>query len=150
MASYNKGKLIALLERRRAAFSTLRDYSDRARDASGVARKRADQMMANADHYSSRNVVDKLLRLSADDAAKLTQAQVEEYEVTGGNVTTTRLTGIKMGSWNEYLALRAKADRLGAEEARVSEGIQQQFAVLPGLLEAVKKWGFADPEMEVI
>lgn len=149
MASYNKGKLIALLERKRAAYLTLRDYGDRARDARRILTQRANHLRDKAN-YSARESIEKMLSLSPDEALKLSQAQIEEYEDHSGRSSVTKMTGINFAEWQEYLAMRAKVDRLDGEHTRVQEGIDRQFSVLPSLLEAVKKWGFSDPEREVV
>lgn len=150
MAAYDKDKLTRLLERRRAAYITLRDYSDRAREAREHLTRMIGHIRLCADDVAAREVVDPLLRLSVTEAAKLTQRQVEAYEVRRGEVVAGYRTGVSMSQWREYLAVRGKAERLQGEMAKVEQNINQQFTIVPALVDAVKKWGFANPEMEVI
>lgn len=150
MASYDKGKLIGLLERKRAAYITLRDYSTRASSAQDALNRHVGHMKSNASTMSAGDAIDQLLLLSLPEAAALKRADVEEYQIQRGSVAEARLTGVPFDMWRKYLAMRASAERLRADQATVQSMIDSQFSVLSHLVEAVKKWGFADPELEVI
>lgn len=150
MASYDKAKLTRLLERRRAAYITLRDYNDRAREAREALGRHAGHLRACAAERGAGDAVDSLMRLPLAEAGALTRSQVESHEIQRGGNAFMVLTGVGFSQWREYLALRGKAERLQGEADKVQQSIEQQFGILPSLLEAVKKWGFANPELEVI
>ena len=67
----------------------------------------------------------------------------------GGNKYSLT-TGVSWDWWTQYLALRGKAERLASEEKKHSENVQRQFAIVQPLLEAVRDWGFNNPELEVL
>jgi hypothetical protein len=150
MASYDKGKLIGLLERKRAAYITLRDYSTRASSAQDALNRHISHMRSNASEMTAGDAIDRLLLLPLSEAAALKRADVEEYQIQRGSLTDARRTGVPFGMWEKYLSMRASAERLRADQAMVQGRIDSQFAVITHLVAAVKKWGFADPELEVI
>lgn len=148
MASYDKAKLTRLLERRRAAYITLRDYNDRAREAREALVRKANYLRDWAG--GAADAVEGMMRLPLAEAAELTRGKIESYEVLNRGQVVSLRTGVRFDQWGEYLALRGKAERLQGEADKVQQSIEQQFGIVPSLLEAVKKWGFANPELEVI
>jgi hypothetical protein len=137
MASYDKPKLLALLERRRAHYVSARDVRARYSDATDNVNRWRNTIRAASRGLrpAAESQVEALLQMP------LAAALGESRESVG--------TLIDWTSWGELLRARARQERLGTEQERMRE-VGGQFAIVPELLEAVRKWGFRDPELEVL
>ena len=150
MPSYDKDKLIRLLERKRAAYMTLRDFSHRALEAREALAKHQRVMLDAAAQKGGEDALRGLFRLPLAETGVVSRSQVESYEVLRGGNKYSLTTGVSWDWWTQYLALRGKAERLASEEKKHSENVQRQFAIVQPLLEAVRDWGFNNPELEVL
>lgn len=150
MPSYDKPKLLKMLEQRRAAFLGLRDLNERLRDAqaqrahlSGAIRSAATEQGANFD------AIDRLLAMPVDAARRLSKEEVEIYEIELGSRVQRYLSGISFETFQRYLDAREKVERLQQQLCHAQEAIDARFAIVPRLIEAVRGWGFRDPELEI-
>lgn len=149
MQSYDREKMIRLLERKRADYMTLRDFSDRAREAREALIRHQNHMRHAAQAKGASNVLDGLFRVPLASVGTLARKQVEAYEIARGETIYSYTTGVSWSEWQQYIALRTKAERLVAEEKKHQDNVHRHFAIVQPLLDAVKGWGFNNPELEV-
>lgn len=149
MPSYDKQKLLALLERRRRAHSALTDLSARWRDA------KADKVFienhirnAALGHRAPAGFVERLLSLPLLEVATMTAADIQGYDRKIGNVTHRYQTGVNFQTYQNYIKAREKEKRL-AEQLAGAKHEFEHFAITPRLRDAVRAWGFTDPELEL-
>lgn len=147
MASYDKEKLLRLMNEREASHHALRHLGGRARDAKLRCRHLEDVLRRNAARLE---VAEKLLAMPVAEAVALEREQVEGYMERRGDVTIKRQSRISYAAFQEYLAAREKSDRLAATYAESSQAHQERFAIVPRLRDAVMDWGFRDPELEML
>ena len=154
MASYDKEKLLRMMEERRRSFSVQRDLSDRIQDCHrDITAKQAYLRRCASSSGATDYFEDTLVQLSLEDALALPQERVTtvkrakygwqspEYE--------EHSTGIRFGDWQELNHERARMKRLQAESARHGKLHAERFACLRILVEAVQDWGFRDPADEL-
>ncbi len=146
MASYDKPKLLALLERKRRAYLALNDLSDRAQDARSDVSRLKIALLSTAQSFGSPAVAERLISLPLADAQALSRADVEDYADAKG---TRRPTGLNVQTWESYLSARTKLERRLAEAQELRASAESEFAIVPRLLDAVREWGFRDPSLEV-
>lgn len=146
MASYDKPKLLALMEQRRTAQLSLTDLSGRLREANTER-----EVVRNKIQTDSRSVslpdgfLNRLLTLKTDEALSLTVDDVQiftEREVR-------YCTNINLATYRRYILARDKAARLGEAYERAQKDFSEQFSIVASLRDAVREWGFADPELEM-
>lgn len=154
-STINRGKLIALLERRRAAHLLQRDTTARMQDArEAVARLRT---IIRADGQGDEHV-DALLRLPLAEAQALPESQVVSFTLKedvflswakahGRNADSERpqfAARVNVDNWRRYVRELATLERLTAEHERQRAAFDEQFAVVDGLIDFTKKqrlWG---------
>lgn len=147
MASYDKPKLLKMIEQRQQARVALHDLHERYRDAKQVANHLRAVIESAAGHRAMRDgVVDRLMKLSTKEAARLSSAEIQEYTDTAGAV---RGTGINVDNYRRYIAARDSSQRLASEHENGRSDFGARFACVGRLVQAVKDWGFTDPELEV-
>ena len=145
MPSYDKPKLMKLLERQHTFMMQRRDLSDRHRDArDDLSRPRA-ALERGAHAVGAHDHIERLLRLSLGEAIELTKDDVTSYQRPGNAQRFD--ANINFENWKSYLAQRARVERLAGEVAAQADNAQ--FAIVPQLLEAVQGWGFRDPMQEM-
>lgn len=150
MASYNRSKLQQMMEQRRGAHLALRDMGERLRDArDDRERLKASIRSAAAQVRASPAFVDRMLALPLEEASRLPCAEVQGYERQSGNKLETYSTGINFDMFQKYLAARRKVDRLEQQYGAASADFEERFAIVSRLLDAVRAWGFRNPEMEL-
>jgi hypothetical protein len=150
MPSYNKAKLLNMLEQRHAASLSMRDLSERFRDAS------SEKEVARSKIYEEtrgRRLPDgflaRLLGLPADEALALTSEEIDTFsEVIGGEERHFR-TGIGFATYRRFINARDKAARLSDALESARTILEERFGIVPNLVDAVRSWGFADPELEI-
>lgn len=150
MASYDKRKMLHILEEQRRSFSVKRDLRERIKERrKGINSKihylRSCATSAGATPYFE----DKLMALSLEDAIALPRESVEcfqreKYRLQG-TTSEEYSTGISFGDWQELNQERSRMARLQEEEASHSKLHDERFACTKKLVEAVKSWGFNDP-----
>mgnify|MGYP003604947892 CR=1 FL=1 len=153
MPSYDKAKMMRLLEARRHMFLRTNDYSSRIRDLRGMISAKQRDMENSGNYYECRAFVDSLLKLPLEQARALKREEVE----TCNHITHTRsgshssevTTGIGFGLWGEYLQLLERRQRLELESGQLSQSHNEQFACVASLVMAVTDWGFRSPEDEL-
>jgi len=150
MASYNKSKLLQLLEQRRAAFLLLRDASDRFTDARTEKERYRNAMLADSrNKLVPDDFLNRLLKLPTNDALALSADEVGIYVAMQGNEERRYRTGINLNHYRRFIAERDKAARLGELLERNQNEIDERFGIVHSLVEAVCEWGFADPTLEI-
>lgn len=150
MASYDKQKLLALLEQRRAAHLALTDLSDRWRDAKNSEASIAARIRTDGLEYRApTGFVDRLLALQVNEAAVLTADDVQGYDRKIGDVAHRYHTGVNFHAFQDYIKAKEKRDRLAERLEPARAEFNDRFAIIPRLRDAVRAWGFSDPELEV-
>jgi hypothetical protein len=150
MATYDKEKILGLLERRRAAGMNLRDLSDRAREERATISRMRQTMERNAMGRAPAAVIERLLDLPLQKALALQKDDVCGYAIERkGGGEDRHITGIVFETWLQYQGARQKHERLVASEATLRAEFDEQFGVVPRLLDAIREWGFNNPELEV-
>lgn len=146
MASYDKAKLLALMEQRRTAQLTLSDLSVRLREANTER-----DMARNKIQADSRNnplpggFLSRLLTLKTDEALNLSVDEVQSRTV--GDVTYN--TNINFYTYRQFILARDKAARLEEALGNAQKDFSDRFGIVSSLLAAVREWGFGDPELEM-
>jgi hypothetical protein len=138
MASYNKEKLLKLLERRRMGALALRDCSNRRYEAQDDAnRLRTSMLVAGRNLRANAGAeLERILGLPLD---KVQSIRVDEVSALVDPV-----------QWRQWLFARARKERLDAECETLEQQNAEAFAIIPELLLKVREWGFNDPEYEVM
>lgn len=150
MASYDKQKMVAILERRRTAFFRLRDLTERGSEARTTMLRMRMSIENNARERGATDIAARLLALPLHQALPLRQDDVEGYTVKRKDGSEERWrTGVDFGTWNKFQHAREKHERLVAAEAECRAQIDVEFAIVPNLLGAIREWGFPSPELEV-
>lgn len=145
MPSYDKPKLMKLLERRHTAMLQRRDIGNRHQEARSDLSRPRTALERSAHVTGAHDHIERLLRLPLAEAIKLTKDEVTVFSRPGN---AQRLNAnINFEDWKSYLAGLARVERLAGEVA-AQEG-NAQFAIIPKLLEAVQGWGFRDPMQEM-
>lgn len=151
MASYDKEKLLRMISRRRQAHVALLDLSDRLREARSDANTRRDRIYEKAnDRYARSGHVDRLMRLSYEEASKLQADDIQSYSHQTGNTLVMRETGINAESYRKFIAAREKVKRLTDEHEAAAREFHSRYGVVPRLIAWVKENGFRDPELEAL
>lgn len=146
MASYDKPKLLALMEQRRTANLSLTDLSGRLREAN--TEKNVARNKIQADTLNVRlpdGFLNRLLTLKTDEALSLTVDEVQIFTEQEGQY----FTNINFAAYRKYILARDKAARLGAACESAQNNFSEQFSIVASLRDAVREWGFADPELEM-
>lgn len=150
MASYDKPKLIGMLEARNAAYVQIRDISDRLRDARAALDKWKTHIRLAASQFGASAVgVDRLFGLPLEEALRLSAEEIEGYEIEERNVTRKYRTGISVQNFTAYLNARSAVEHLQRQYDSAQADIDARFGVVPKLVEAVTRWGFKDPRKEM-
>lgn len=148
MASYDKPKLLKMLEQRRAAHAVARDLSERLRDARGSL-----SHIRNVIHIDARStpsdVLDRLLNMPIEQARQLPKELVEKYEATVGKHTHTYSSHISYANYMNFIEARGVVERLQQQQQAAAGEDLERFAICDSLCEAVQSWGFKDPMKEI-
>lgn len=145
MPSYDKPKLMKLLEGRHTAMLQRRDISHRHQEARSDLSRPRSALERSAHAAGAHDHIERLLRLPLAKAIELTKDEVTVYNRPGNPQRFN--ANINFEEWKSYLAGLARVERLAGEVA-AQEG-NEQFAIIPKLLEAVQDWGFRDPMREM-
>ncbi len=149
MASYDKKKLLALLERRRAAALVAQDLNERHRDAKGDMNNALTRIRSGSDRYRlPSGHLEHLLNLPTNEALALTADDVQAYADGPGADASRYHTGIDFSTYRHYIAARDLTNRL-TEQLRIAKENLEQFAITSHLIDAVREWGFTDPQLEM-
>lgn len=146
MASYDKPKLLALMEQRHAAQLTLTDLSGRLREAN--TERDAARNKIHTDSLSSRlpdGFLNRLLALKTDEALSLAVDDVQIRKEQEAQY----YTNINFDTYRKYILARDKAARLGESYESLQKDLSERFGIVSSLCDAVREWGFTDPELEM-
>lgn len=146
MASYDKSKLLALMEQRHAAQLSLSDLSSRLREAAQEREVVKGAIKANSQ--SARlpdGFLNRLLTLETNEALSLTVDEVQTHK----EGAVSYYTNINFATYRRYILARDKAARLGETYESANNDFSERFGIVASLRNAVREWGFADPELEM-
>jgi hypothetical protein len=152
MASYDRNKLLDMIEARRRAHLALTDLGDRAREARREANLlRSLILEKSAVRAQQRGHIDRLLRLDYEEACRLTTAEIQEYvhRQRADDEGIVLETSINAETYRKYIARRERAARLFEEHDAAAKDFQARFAIVARLVDWVKERGFRNPELEV-
>jgi len=152
MPSYDKAKLLRLIEARRRAHLTLSDLGDRAREAKSEA-NRLRSLINEKAHYQAqrRGHVERLLQIGYAEASGLTTSEIQEYvHQVDGDTSVILETGINAETYRKYIVVRERATRLSEEHAAEARNFHARFGIVQRLIDWVKECGFRDPEQEAL
>ncbi len=153
MPSYDKEKLLLMLEEQRASMRTIRDFSERIRERRAIMQKQKQYLQSCALHAGAEEFWQYLLQLPLEQAVALPREEVESYQgavhTLGGKLNKRYTSGISKGSWDDFNKTRLQLRRLEGEYERSQAIRDERFACMPVLLRAVDEWGFPDPEKEL-
>lgn len=150
MASYDKQKLVRMLEQRSRASVAIRDISERRREVRSEASRLRSVILQHANHRANRSgEVERLLDLPTVEATALSTDDIQGYDVQVGNVRVIRDTDVNAQTYRRFIELRDRAARLDGELEILSEDFQARYGIVANLVSFVKEQGFADPEVEV-
>ena len=154
MPSYDKEKLLRMMQARRVEFLATRDLNDRLRNAREEVRRVRTHIEQSAQYAGARDFIEGLLNLPLAQAATLPRQQVEGYpEVRIGQINGEQeariASGVSYAMWTDFIQAREREGRMQQEQERVQEQMNERFACVPNLQSAVREWGFTDPEREM-
>lgn len=154
MPSYDKEKMLRMLEEQRRGFSVLRDLMERIRGSHEAINSKLGYMRRCADSMGSTDYFeDTLAALSLEDAMALPREKVERFQRPNYGVHTTTYddfaSGIGFVYWQELNQERCRLKRLQAELQHSQKLHDERFACTRNLVEAVQDWGFNDPAQEL-
>lgn len=154
MPSYDKEKMLRILEEQRRGFSVSRDLMDR-------IRRRHEQINAKLDYLrrcaastgATDYFEDTLALLSVENAMALPREKVESFKRANyslqGSSYDEISSGIQFGDWQELNQERSRLQRLQSELDQANKLHQERFACVGKLVEAVEDWGFNNPSDEL-
>lgn len=145
MPSYDKPKLMKLLEGKHSFMLQQRDIGSRHQEARSDLRRIRANLERSAYEVGAHDHIGRLLALPLAEAIKLTKDEVTGYLRPGNSQRFN--ANVNFEEWKNSLAQLARVERL-AGEVTAMEG-NRQFAIVPQLLEAVQGWGFSDPMREM-
>lgn len=146
MASYDKQKLVRMLEQRSRASVAIRDISVRRREVRSEASRLRSVILQHANRSGE---VERLLNLPTVEATALSTDDIQGYDVQVGNVRVIRDTDVNAQTYRRFIELRDRAARLDGELEILSEDFRARYGIVANLVSFVKEQGFADPEVEV-
>lgn len=153
MPSYDKEKLLRMMQERHIGFLAVRDLRDRQRNVRMQIESMKRRIRECAASMGANDHAEGLLHLSLADAAALTTEAVESYvqvqHRSSGVIEQKFQSGIGYAMWTEFNHLRERYERQENEVGRIQASADERYAILPGLMEAVRRWGFSDPEKEM-
>ncbi|MDO9010778.1 MAG: hypothetical protein Q7U78_03065 [Gallionella sp.] len=146
MASYDKDKLLALMEQRHAAQLSLADLTKRLREANTERDIARNKIQTNSDSARlADGSLNHLLALETDEALNLTADEVQIYTKQGSQY----YSNINFSAYRQYILARDKARRLGETYESAQKDFNERFGIVSSLRDAVREWGFTDPELEM-
>lgn len=153
MPSYDKEKLLRMMQERHVGFLAARDLLERQTDLRKEIARIMQNMRISAASTGQTDFVEGLLQLPMDEAMALTRDQVEKcrYVVPtpSGGVEREAHTGISAQAWGDYMQYRSHLERLETELQRNQALMGARYAILPKLKDAVIDWGFRNPDHEM-
>ena len=153
MPSYDKEKMLRLLEQHRRHFQVIRDLSERVQERRKDVTFKTEHMRRCAINATAEDYFERLIQLSLEDAIALPREKVEGFQREKHGLHSTTLedcsSGISFGEWRELNHERARMARLQAEYESHSDEGNKRFACMYNLKNAIQDWGFRDPADEL-
>lgn len=116
MPSYDKEKLLLMLEEQRASMRTIQDFSERIRERRAIMQKQKQYLQSCALHAGAEEFWQYLLQLPLEQAVALPREEVESYQgavhTLGGKLNKRYTSGISKGSWDDFNKTRLQLHRL--------------------------------------
>ena len=153
MPSYDKEKLMRMMQERRVGFLTSRDLSERLRDLRAQASRMALNMRVSGQSAGSPDFIEMLLAMPLEEAMARSKEQVENYrylvKTRSGDVEKVSSSGVHYATWCEFNQMRMRVERIEIEQNRHDGLMTERFAILQKLKDAVVDWGFNNPDHEM-
>lgn len=153
MPSYDKEKLLRMMQERRVGFLNSRDLSQRLNDLRTQISRMSQTMRINAQSVDASDFMEELLALPLEEAMARPAEQVERFLRTWNTrseaVQHERLSGISYSTWCEFNQLRSRFERIQVEQRRHEALMNERYAILLKLKDAVIDWGFNNPDDEM-
>ena len=152
MPSYDKEKMLNMLEQQRRSFRVIRDLHERVMERRRDISFKTSHLRNLARGVEAEDFLEKLLALPLAEANALPREEVEGYQKDKYGLlskTPTQYTsGISFGFWRELNHERGRMARLEAEYDRHKAEHDERFACMNNLKNAINAWGFSNPEDE--
>lgn len=153
MPSYDKEKLMRMMQERRVGFLASRDLSERLRGLRAQASRMEQGMRINAQSVDAADFMEILLGLPLEEAMARPADKVETYirlmKRVSGEMEKVFSSGINYSTWCEFNQVRMRIERIQIEQSRHDGLMSERFAILPKLKDAVVGWGFNNPDHEM-
>lgn len=150
MASYDKPKLLALMEQRRTAHLSLLDLSERLRDANEERGTAKSKIITDSSRLRLPDgFLNRMLTLPTNEALALSADEVQTYTDRPGDDAPVYKTGINFATYRQFIHARDKVVRLKEAHENTQNNFNERFGIVARLRDAVREWGFADPELEM-
>lgn len=153
MPSYDKEKMLQMLEQQRRSFRVISDLNDRVQERRKDITFQTDHLRRLARSAEAEDYFEKLLALSLDEAIALPREEVEGFQShrfgLQSKTPVNRTSGISFGAWRELNHERGRLARLKAESERHKAEHDRRFACMGNLKNAIYDWGFRNPENEL-
>jgi hypothetical protein len=150
--TYNKSKLLDMIEARRRAHLALTDLGDRAREARREANLLRSLILEKSSvRAQQRGHIDRLLQIPYAEACRLTTAEIQEYvhRQRADDEGIMLETSVNAEAYRRFIARRERAARLFEEHDAAARDFQARFGITAKLIDWVVERGFRNPELEV-
>lgn len=138
------------MEQRRTAHLSLLDLSERLRDANEERGTAKSKIITDSSRLRLPDgFLNRMLELSTSEALSLSGDELETYTDRPGEDAPRYKTGINFSTYRRFIQARDKAARLKETHENVKNDFDERFGIVPRLIDAVRAWGFADPELEM-
>lgn len=153
MPSYDKEKLMRMMQEQRVGFLASSDLSERLRGLRSQSSRMEQGMRTSAQSVDATDFLEILLELPLEKAVERPLEQVETYhrlvKKPAGDVKAEFSSGINYSTWCEFNQVRLRMQRIESEQNRHNGLMNERFAILPKLKDAVVDWGFNNPDHEM-
>lgn len=153
MPSYDKEKLMRMMQEQRVGFLASSDLSERLRGLRSQSSRMEQGMRTSAQSVDATDFLEILLELPLEKAVERPLEQVETYhrlvKKAAGDVKAEFSSGINYSTWCEFNQVRLRMQRIESEQNRHNGLMNERFAILPKLKDAVVDWGFNNPDHEM-
>ncbi|MEG2280218.1 MAG: hypothetical protein RSB86_11180 [Comamonas sp.] len=153
MPSYDKEKLMRMMQEQRVGFLASSDLSERLRGLRSQSSRMEQGMRTSAQSVDATDFLEILLELPLEKAVERPLEQVETYhrlvKKAAGDVKAEFSSDINYSTWCEFNQVRLRMQRIESEQNRHNGLMNERFAILPKLKDAVVDWGFNNPDHEM-
>jgi hypothetical protein len=148
MPSFDLQKLQRLVDERNVASLALGDANERLRDERSEMNRLRGSLMLQVESQQAKHALQKLLNTPADDLTALSNSEILGYPIERRGEVVSLTLNINLQTLYRFIHIRDMVKRLegvAAGRAAHFEG----YAVVPGLINAVRDWGFNTADLGV-